>query len=162
VPFRRAIRAGVPLVMVAHLRCPALDPEAPSSLSRAVITGILREELGYDGVVVSDDLEMAAIATRVDPGEAAVRFLEAGGDLILFCQDAARQRMAMAAVEAAVRSRRLPEARLMASLDRIGSLRKWVGARRTPVDEEAARALVGYAEHQELLQTILAAAAPEP
>jgi beta-N-acetylhexosaminidase len=158
VPFRRAILAGVPLVMVAHLRCPALDPEAPSSLSRAVITGILREELGYDGVVVSDDLEMAAIAARFNPGEAAVRFLEAGGDLILFCQDAARQRTAIAAVEAAVRTRRLPEARLLASLDRIAGLRKRLETTRTPVDVEAARAIVGAPEHQRLLQTILASA----
>jgi len=109
-------------------------------------------------VVVSDDLEMAAIAARFDPGEAAVRFLEAGGDLILFCQDAARQRMAMAAVEAAVRSRRLPEARLLASLDRIAGLRKRLETTRTPVDVEAARAIVGAPEHQRLLQTILASA----
>ncbi|MBI4573649.1 MAG: beta-N-acetylhexosaminidase, partial [candidate division NC10 bacterium] len=139
LPFRRAILAGVPLVMVAHLFCPALDPESPSSLSPTVITGILREELGYDGVVASDDMEMSAVADRYDVGEAAVRFLEAGGDLILICQDAARQEAAMAAVDAALRTRRLSEARLAASLNRIAHLRKWVGDRRTPVDEEAAR-----------------------
>ncbi len=158
MPFRRAIQAGVPVLMVAHLFCPALDPEAPSSLSHAIITGILREELGYDGVVASDDMEMSAVADRYDLGEAAVRFLEAGGDLILICQDAARQEAAVAAVEAAVRTRRLSEARIMASLDRIGRLRKWVGARRTPVDEEAARAIVGCTEHQRLLQAVLTAA----
>ncbi len=157
VPFRQAIRADVPLVMVAHLHCPALDLEAPSSLSHAVLTGILREELGYNGVVVSDDFEMAAIAAHFDIGEAAVRFLEAGGDLILICQDAARQRAAMAAVETAVRNRRITEARLLASLDRIARLRKWLEARRTPVDVVAARAIVGAPEHQRLLQAVLTA-----
>jgi len=158
VPFRQAIQAGVPAVMVAHLSCPALDPGSPSSLSRPIITGILREELGYDGVVVSDDLEMEAIAARLDLGEAAVRFLEAGGDLVLICHDPGRQRAAMAAVEAAVRAGRLSEARLAASLDRIARLRKWLDARHSPVDVKAAQSIVGNAEHQQLLQAILAAA----
>ncbi len=158
VPFRQAIRTGVSMLMVAHLSCSALDPGSPSSLSRPIITGILREELGYDGVVVSDDLEMEAIAARLDPGEAAVRFLEAGGDLVLICHDAGRQRAAMAAVEAAVRAGRLSEARLAASLARIARLRKWLDARRSPVDVERARAVVGNAEHQRLLQAILTAA----
>jgi beta-N-acetylhexosaminidase len=120
--------------------------------------GILREELGYDGVVVSDDLEMEAIAARLDLGEAAVRFLEAGGDLILICRDHARQRAAMAAVEAAVKGGRLSEVRLAASLERMARLRQWLEARRSPVDVEAAQAIVGNAEHQRLLQAILEAA----
>jgi beta-N-acetylhexosaminidase len=155
-PFRQAIAAGVPTVVVAHLLCPALDPSLPSSLSPAVITGILRGELGYDGVVVSDDLEMAAIADRFEIGEAAVRFLEAGGDLILICHDAHRQQAAMAAVEDALRRRRLSEARLAASLDRIARLRQRLGAIRTPADVDAARTIVGAPEHQRLLRIILA------
>ena len=118
-PFRRAVGAGVPMVLVAHLRCPALDPELPSSLSRRTITGILRQELGFAGVVVSDDLEMAAISARMDVGEAAIRFLEAGGDLVLICRTTARQLAAIAAVRAAVRSGRLPEARVLESIARI-------------------------------------------
>jgi beta-N-acetylhexosaminidase len=158
VPFRRAIQARVPLMLVAHLSCPALDPEAPSSLSRRIITDILRGELGFDGVVASDDLEMEAIAARLDLGEAAVRFLEAGGDLILICRDPGRQREAMAAVEAAARNGRLSEARLAASLHRLGRLRTWLAAQHTPVDLESARSIVGSVEHQRLLQAVVAAA----
>jgi beta-N-acetylhexosaminidase len=159
VPFRQAIRAGVPAVMVAHLSCPALDPASPSSLSQPIITGILREELGFDGAVVSDDLTMEAIAARLDLGEAAIRFLEAGGDLILICHDPERQQAAMAAVEAAVRSHRLSEARLADSLDRIARLRSWLGAGRGVVDVDAARSIVGSVAHQRLLQAIQGAAA---
>jgi beta-N-acetylhexosaminidase len=119
LPFRRAIQADVPLVLVAHLLCPGLDPELPSSLSRRTISGILREELGFQGVVVCDDLEMGAIAGQMEVGEAAVRFLEAGGDLILICHDASRQRSAIEAVRAAVRAGRLPEARIAQSVARI-------------------------------------------
>jgi beta-N-acetylhexosaminidase len=162
VPFRRAIQAGVPLVLVAHLSCPALDPASPTSLSHPVITGILREELGFDGVVVSDDLEMSAIADRFDLGEAAVRFLEAGGDLALICHNTERQRAAVEAVEKAVQSGRLSEARLAASLERIALLREWVGTRRTPVDVQTARAIVGSGDHQQLLQAFSKAVGHSP
>jgi beta-N-acetylhexosaminidase len=153
VPFRQAIQAGVPAILVAHLVCPALDPETPSSLSRTIITEILRGELGFDGVIVSDDLEMEAIAARFDIGEAAVRFLEAGGDLILICHDTARQQSAMEAVETAVRSGRLTEARLAASLDRMARLRRRLPLEHRRAEVQAARTIVGSAGHQRLLQT---------
>ncbi|HSD52472.1 MAG TPA: beta-N-acetylhexosaminidase [Candidatus Methylomirabilis sp.] len=152
LPFRHAIRAGVPLVLVAHLSCPALDPASPTSLSRPVITGILREELEFEGVVVSDDLEMSAIADRFDLGEAAVRFFEAGGDLALICHNTERQRAAVEAVERAARSGRLSEDRLAVSLERIALLRRWVATHRTPVNVKIARAIVGSADRRQLLQ----------
>ncbi|MFB3816673.1 MAG: beta-N-acetylhexosaminidase [Candidatus Methylomirabilales bacterium] len=122
LPFREAIRAGIPALMVAHLQCPALDAAAPTSLSHTVITDLLRRRLGFAGLVVSDDLEMAAIAGRGDVGEAAVRFLEAGGDLILICRRRDYQEQAVEAVEAAVRTGRLPAGRLKASLDRLAAI----------------------------------------
>ena len=67
VPFRAAIQAGVPAVMTAHITFPALDPDAPASLSERVIGGLLRTQLGFSGVVVSDDLEMAGIALEPSP-----------------------------------------------------------------------------------------------
>jgi beta-N-acetylhexosaminidase len=114
VPFRAAIRAGIPSVLVAHLDCPALDPAAPSSLSRVIVTDILRGELGFDGVVVSDDLEMGAVTERHEIGEATVRFIEAGGDLALICRSLAPQREAVAALQSAVRRGRLSRHRIQA------------------------------------------------
>jgi beta-N-acetylhexosaminidase len=150
LPFAEAIRAGVPSVMMAHLACPALDPARPSSLSPAVVTGVLRGELGFGGVVMIDDLDMGAIVRHRDVGEAAVEFLEAGGDLILLCRDAGHQARAVGAVERAAQSGRLTEDRLRASLDRLdaleGALAQWAaGAPRAPVSvvgSEASRALV--------------------
>jgi beta-N-acetylhexosaminidase len=157
VPFREAIRAGVPSILAAHLVCPALDPNLPSSLSRVIITDILRGELGFDGVVVSDDMEMGAIVTRFDIGEAAVRFLEAGGDLILICRDPDRQRSAVAAVESAVQSGRLSRRRVQASLDRLARLRARISSHSRVVSVESARVVVGADEHRALLARILAA-----
>jgi beta-N-acetylhexosaminidase len=157
VPFRQAILAAVPMIMVAHLACPALDPDTPSSLSRTIITDILRGELGFNGVVVSDDLEMDAIAARFDIGEAAVRFLEAGGDLILICQRSDRQRAALEAVEAAVRGGRLSEARLESTLERLADLRRRLTEQRRPADFHTASSIIGSPEHQRLLEAIRAA-----
>jgi beta-N-acetylhexosaminidase len=83
-PFRAA-RGVVPSIMTAHVVFEALDRDVPATLSRRVITGLLREELGYDGVIVSDDLEMKAVFDRWGAAESGVRAVEAGCDLLLVC-----------------------------------------------------------------------------
>ncbi|MFH1061188.1 MAG: beta-N-acetylhexosaminidase [Pseudomonadota bacterium] len=85
-PFRRAAAAGVAGVMVCHAVFSALDPLNPASLSPAVVQDLLRGELGYDGLVLTDDLEMGAVAAELDPAEAAVRAYLAGCDLLLICR----------------------------------------------------------------------------
>jgi beta-N-acetylhexosaminidase len=154
-PFREAVRAGVPAILVAHLQCPALDPELPSSLSPAVIGTILRGELGFGGLVVSDDLEMRAILDRYDVGEASVRFLEAGGDLLLVCRDAERQRTAIRAVAAAVQSGRLPEARLQAARERVRAAQATATAGAEKSGLETARDVVGRRAHGETVQKVM-------
>jgi beta-glucosidase len=114
-PFRRAIAAGVASVMTAHLLLPALDPHRPATLSAAVLDGLLRRDLGFEGLIVTDALVMEAIAGRWGAGEAAVLALEAGADLVLMPADADA---ALDAMVAAVHSGRLSEARLQKSLDR--------------------------------------------
>ncbi|MBM5816373.1 MAG: glycosyl hydrolase family 3 [Cyanobacteria bacterium K_Offshore_surface_m2_239] len=86
-PFRRAIARGVASVMTAHLLLPELDPERPATLSPVVLTQLLRQDLGFAGLVVTDALVMDAIATRHGAGEAAVLALEAGADLVLMPAD---------------------------------------------------------------------------
>lgn len=98
LPFRRAVAAGIPMLMTAHVVFAALDDAVPATLSRAVITGLLRERMGYDGVVVSDDLDMRAIAAHFGIGDAAVRAVAAGCDALLLCRDPAHQRRAREAL----------------------------------------------------------------
>jgi beta-glucosidase len=114
-PFQAVIAEGVAAVMTAHLMLSALDPEHPATLSRPVLTGLLRQELGFDGLIVTDALVMEAIAGRYGAGEAAVLALEAGADLVLMPADA---RAAMAAIEAAVATGRLSESQLRRSAER--------------------------------------------
>jgi beta-N-acetylhexosaminidase len=159
VPFREAIRADIPSILVAHLNCPALDPEAPSSLSPIIITDLLRGDLGFDGVAVSDDLEMGAITERYDIGEAAVRFIEAGGDLVLVCRSAERQHATIAALEAAGRTGRLSRQRLQASLARLSRFHGRIAPREAPVNAATVRALVSAPERAALVARLQAAEA---
>jgi beta-N-acetylhexosaminidase len=98
VPFRAVLAAGCPAVLVAHVRYRALDPELPASLSPEIVSGLLRRGLGFDGLVLSDDLEMAAVAGVWGVADAARRFLGAGGDLALICRSAAARDEAVAAI----------------------------------------------------------------
>lgn len=121
-PFRAAIQAGVASIMTAHVVFQAVDPDVPATMSRRVLQDILRGELGFRGAIVSDDLEMKAIADRMDLGEAALRAVEAGVDLLLCCHEAARQERIVAALAEAIASGRLPEARVRESLAHIQPL----------------------------------------
>lgn len=85
IPFQRSIEEGIDMVMVAHILFPEIDKNYPSTMSENIINKLLREELGYDGVVISDDLTMGAITKNYSLEDASLKFLEAGGDIILIC-----------------------------------------------------------------------------
>ena len=118
LPFVSGIEAGADMVMIGHITVTALD-EVPATISQAVITGLLREELGWDGVVITDSLDMGALA-GYDSGEVCVRYLEAGGDILLGVPDLGT---AVGAIESAVAEGRLTEQRLDESVLRVLSLK---------------------------------------
>ncbi len=147
VPFRRAIAAGVDGVMSAHIAVPGVAGagDAPATLSPYFLTGVLREELGFDGVAFTDALSMGAITRHHAPGEAAVLALEAGADVLLSPAD---PRATIDAVTEAVRSGRLTEARVDASVRRILRLKARAGLHRgRRVDLAAVDRLVGSGPH---------------
>jgi beta-N-acetylhexosaminidase len=118
VPFRAAISAGAGSVMTAHLSIPALEPDSntPATLSHNILTELLRDELRFEGLVVTDAMDMGGITVRFAPGEAAVRAVVAGADALLMppVPDAAFE-----ALQAAVKSKRISKERLDASVRRI-------------------------------------------
>src|SRR5438067_10614070 len=118
VPFRAAISSGVSSVMTGHLSVPAIepDPNTPATLSHNILTGLLRNELGYHGLIVTDAMEMGGITVRYAPGEAAVRAVAAGVDCVLMSPvpDAAFE-----ALQGAVKSGRMSKERLDESVRRI-------------------------------------------
>jgi beta-N-acetylhexosaminidase len=141
-PFSAAIAAGVRAVMPGHLRVPELTGDLPASLSAAAQTGLLRGELGFTGVIISDALEMRAVSEPFGLPEAAVRAVAAGTDLLCFGRD--RRRAAFLAVRdalaAAVTSGRMPGARLEEAAARVAELRAWAAAAHPGVRNRAAAA----------------------
>lgn len=117
-PFRAAVEAGVPMVMVGHLVFPAIDPEHPASLSKEAIS-MLRENLGFDGVVVTDDLAMAGATGGGPVARAAVGAVGAGADLLIVSSPPQQQADAYDAVVAAVRSGELSRTQVRKSVERI-------------------------------------------
>ncbi len=126
-PFEAAIRAGVRAIMPSHLRVPELTGDLPASLSAAALTGLLRGELGFTGVIVSDGLEMRAVSARYGIPETAVRAVMAGTDLLCLGRDV--DQLTFLAVRSAlidaVRSGRFPGERLEEAAARVAELRSW-------------------------------------
>ena len=146
VPFDAYSRAGLASVMTAHVRFPALGEDVAATLSRRSITGLLRERLGFQGVVVSDDLEMKAIA---DPAAAAVEAVRAGVDVLLVCHHAAVQHRVLEALMGAARSGHLPEERLRDAHARIDVLlQRFV----RPAEDRVAE--LGSAEHRRMVDEL--------
>lgn len=148
-PFRAAIEAGAPAVMVAHLLVREMDDTLPATLSPKVVNGLLREELGFEGVVFTDDLTMGAISDSYGMGEAAVLAVEAGCDILLVCHGLDNLRAAYEALLEAVTSGRIPLSRLDESVYRILSLKSDYGLTNDPVPQPDVAAL------NELLDSVL-------
>jgi beta-N-acetylhexosaminidase len=133
VPFRAAAEAGAPAVMVAHVDVRAVDPGVPSSLSPAVIA-LLREDLGFEGLVVTDAQDMGAVTGAYGPGQAAVRAVAAGADVVLMPADV---RAAHAALVSAVGSGDLPAQRLAEAASRVVALQLHQADSAPPPDPDA-------------------------
>ncbi|KOG38140.1 glycoside hydrolase family 3 protein [Streptomyces resistomycificus] len=130
-PFRAAITAGTRSIMTAHILVPALDPERPATLSRRILTDLLRGELGYDGLIVTDGMEMQAIAGTYGIERGSVLALAAGADAICvgggLADDATVRRLRDALVTA-VRTGELPEERLAEAAERVRGMAAWTAS----------------------------------
>ncbi|MDH6670486.1 beta-N-acetylhexosaminidase [Paenibacillus sp. LBL] len=104
VPFQQAIDDGADVVMVAHLLMKSIDPDTPSSYSKPVITDLLREEMGFDGVVITDDMTMGAVSGNTDVGEASVQSILAGSNIVLIGHEYAQEEAVIQALTEAVDS----------------------------------------------------------
>lgn len=156
VPFRRAIAEGVDAVMTAHVAAPGiLGPGAPpATLSPYFMTEMLRDDLGFDGVLFTDALDMAAIADDYGASEAAIRSLEAGSDVLLMPREPLR---AIAAVVGAVRSGRLTAERIEASARRVLELKARARLHEgAEVDPDAIPRLVGTERHESFAREVAA------
>ncbi|WP_321475384.1 glycoside hydrolase family 3 N-terminal domain-containing protein [uncultured Paludibaculum sp.] len=153
VPFRAAIAAGVDGVMSAHLHVPAFEPETlPATVSKNILTGLLREELGFQGIAVTDAMNMQGLTSQFPAGESAVRALEAGADLLLVPANAQES---VRAIVAAVKSGRLTQKRVDASVLKILNAKVHVGLNRQKlVDLEKISDEIDSPEDEEIAQRV--------
>lgn len=145
-PFGAAIAAGIPMIMTSHILFPCIDPDTPVTLSRRFATEILRGELGFEGVTISDDIGMGAMKGFFDTPEAAARFLAAGCDMLMVCAhftDADRARGFAAGILEAIEDGRLDEVLLARSRARVKAL-----LARAPVNRVEALPETAFAAHR--------------
>jgi beta-N-acetylhexosaminidase len=156
VPFRAAIDAGVATIMTAHVLVPSLDDGRPATLSKSIVTGVLRNELRYDGVILSDDLEMKAIANQYQVPAAAVMAIEAGCDGMLICSgNHEAQAAALEAIIHAVEEERLRTSSIDDALKRHRRAKErflTAGAGARPLTGRALRAAIGRDEHRAIAE----------
>jgi beta-N-acetylhexosaminidase len=153
-PFQRAIASGVASLMTAHVQYQALDEHRPGTLSPTIIGKFLRQELCYDGVVLTDDLEMHAIIDHYGIGDAAVLAIQAGCDMPLICKDRNRVVAAIHAVDKAILNSDISSQRLAQSLARISRLKERYLLPYRPVTISDAKLVVGCRSHRALLRSI--------
>ncbi len=153
-PFQAAIAQEIELLMTAHVVYPALDPQRPASLSPIIMNDLLRQRLGFQGIIVSDDLEMGAIVRHSSVAAAAVQALSAGADLLLICQSLERALSARDACRRALQQGVLTEERVTEAQRRVEWLKQRI-ADRTSLPLPA----IGAPEHHALVETIVQRAA---
>ncbi len=156
IPFREAIARGVKSIMVGHLALPRLEPDGntnlPATLSPTITTRLLRKQLGFRGLIVTDAMNMQGVVKHYGVGEAAVRAVEAGADMVLMSTDEMAARNALLH---AVRTGRLTEVRIDSSVLRILQLKEWSGVHRHRfVSPDKAPYHVHLARHQALSEAI--------
>jgi beta-N-acetylhexosaminidase len=152
VPFRAAIREHVAFIMTAHVLVPSIDEHEPATLSRSIVQGILREEFGYQGVILSDDLEMKAVSARTPVPTAAVQAINAGCDGVLVCSgDVELQAATLETLVKAVESGEIPRNRFDDAMTRLRRAKERFLASERPKTSarlKELRAVIGRDEHQ--------------
>ena len=157
VPFREAIRAGVASIMTAHVLVPSLDEEKPATLSQGIVRGLLRGELGFEGLILSDDLEMKALAATHTVPEAAVEAIAAGCDAVLICRALSEDRgrdidvqfEALEALVHAVEDGRIPRTRFEDAIARQRRAKeRFLATPVTPGGRLALRRVLGCDAHR--------------
>jgi beta-N-acetylhexosaminidase len=155
IPFRRVIRSRVEAIMTAHILNPKLDPEFPATLSEATINGLLRTELRFSRLVISDDLEMKAISDHYGAEDAAVKSIKAGCDLLIYRGDNGLPLAQIEAIEKAIESGEIPMETFEKALKRIESAKAVYAAQSHPVDLGEVDNQIGLPAHGQLAEVIL-------
>lgn len=159
-PFKKAIRARLDLIMAAHIKFPKIDPEWPASLSEIFLRQVLRDQLRYRGLVITDDLDMGALKNNYPKSLIAVRALKAGCNVLLYCNEPDSPSIAIDAISKAVADKEL-DAKIIAENHRaVLDLKKEKLTSADPASLEDVSRIIGHPDHLRLAKAIAAGAVP--
>ncbi len=159
-PFKKVIRARLDLIMIAHIMFPKIDPTWPASLSEIFIKDILRGQLRYRQLVISDDLDMGALKNNWDKGTIATRALQAGNNILLYCNEPDSPGIALDAVEKAVKDGSLPKAVVEENAQLVLDLKANRLKNPDPLPMEEASKVIAHPDHLRLAKAIVAGEVP--
>lgn len=154
VPFKKVFRARLDMVMTSHIKFPKIDPENPASLSPKFIQEILRGELRFRNLVISDDLDMKALTNTYSTEEIPVKALQAGTDILLYCNIFEHPQIALEAVNKAVKDHKIPMKQIDESYNRVVTLKKDMLTKPDPEAYAKVAKYIGNAENQRLASAI--------
>ena len=135
IPFQAAAELNVEMIMTAHVLYPSTDPLYPATLSSALVQGLLRGSMAYNGVIITDDLDMGAVADRYSEDEAALKALLAGVNILLICNHPEKAFRARSRIVQAMRDGEISQDRLRESLTRIHNLKALYSDSMQPCDQ---------------------------
>lgn len=161
IPFKKSFRARLDLVMTAHIKFKNIDPEWPVTLSEKFIKDLLRGELRYRNIVISDDLDMKALASHYDRAMIPVRALQAGCDILLYCNEPASPPIALEALIKAVESGKVEKSRVEEAYQRVAALKKESLANHMPLPMKDVSRIVGHPDHLRIAKGIAEGEVPE-
>lgn len=159
-PFKKVFRARLEMVMVAHILFAKIDPEWPASLSEVFLKKILREDLRFRGLIITDDLDMKALRNHHTPEQIAVRALNAGCNILLYCNEPESPRAALVAIEQALAKGALPKATIENNYKQVMQLKAGALSSPDPLPIEEMKKIVGQRDHLRLAEAILAGSVP--
>lgn len=160
VPFKKVFRARLDMVMTAHIKFPQVDPQWPVTLSEKFLKGLLRQELRYRNIIISDDLDMQALAKNYPVADIPVMALQAGCDILLYCNNFEHPRVALESLMKAFKDHKINAKQVDESYNRIVALKKEILTHPDPDEFQKASALIGAEKHQRLAQAIQAGSVP--
>lgn len=160
VPFKKVFRARLDMVMTAHIKFPKVDPEFPVTLSEKFIRGILRNELRYRNLVISDDLDMKALANHYPTADIPVMAFQAGCDILLYCNNFDHPAVALEAMAKAARDNKISTTQIDESYNRVVTLKRDVLKPADPFEFAKSSQWIGHPDHKRLSEAILKGAVP--
>lgn len=154
IPFKKALKSRVPMLMSAHIKFPNIDPEWPATLSEIFLTQIVREKMRFKGIIITDDMGMKAMSAHFPADLLPVRALSAGADILLYCNEPETPPIALNAIQNAIDSNTLSKSLLEKSLERILECKNEYLKNPDPLDMKQVSQIVGHPDHLKIAQDL--------